>query len=434
MEQSWRDLSVIFRRSAAEFPKFRAQWNSSTGNWTLDLPSESRSSETANADAARVFKETASVAALRLPLTANKPLWQAWLDVMRVQKRGFERDFRYRSGAWDAFVRSRENPSYVPDPREIWYLPTGEIKSVFEASAEFCEELALTSATLPQPTVASESDNRAQANPGEALDPVDLLQLSPGIDSPDPVEGNPFPKHDVRHGFWDRATREAEEEMCRLNEAFVRGRAHALEDRLPFDLGYMTTRYDIWARRGVRVILTREMIAAWDQWLANFANETLKTFNSFSPPDVALQKLREALIGRREHWKAEGRRCVSLQQERHAQNRNNFTSLGGSLPRQAPEDQSARTVVGQHDTRATCEPPSRRAEIDAFISKLASRGRKVTRKDIWSTAGYADATEFERFQRNDPRTTDSAAAAFKRILSMNPDPFLESLDKKSPPK
>ena len=60
------------------------------------------------------------------------------------------------------------------------------------------------------------------------------------------------------------------------------------------------------------------MIAPWDHWLANFANETLKTFNAFSPPDLALQKLREALIGRREHWRAEGRRNVALQEANQA--------------------------------------------------------------------------------------------------------------------
>jgi hypothetical protein len=72
-----------------------------------------------------------------------------------------------------------------------------------------------------------------------------------------------------------------------------------------------------------------------------------------------------------------------------------------------------------------------RAAIDAFIFKLAEAGREITRKDIWIAAGYKDATEFERFQRSDPRTTRSAAAAFNRVLALQPTSFIELLDKKS---
>ena len=75
-----------------------------------------------------------------------------------------------------------------------------------------------------------------------------------------------------------------------------------------------------------------------------------------------------------------------------------------------------------------------RAVIDAFIGKLAEAGRKITRKDIWTAAGYEGATEFERFQRSDVRTTRSAAAAFNRVLNMEPKDFIQLLEKKSAPK
>ena len=71
-----------------------------------------------------------------------------------------------------------------------------------------------------------------------------------------------------------------------------------------------------------------------------------------------------------------------------------------------------------------------RARIDAFISKVEGIGHKVKRKDIWSVAGYTNATEFERFQRNDPRTTKSAAKAFNRVLRNTPEEFVRSLRKK----
>ncbi len=72
--------------------------------------------------------------------------------------------------------------------------------------------------------------------------------------------------------------------------------------------------------------------------------------------------------------------------------------------------------------------PSNRDRIEKFILKMADSGAKITRKKIWLTAGYRDATEFERFQRGSARNR-AASAAFNRILSMEADSFLELLKK-----
>jgi hypothetical protein len=71
------------------------------------------------------------------------------------------------------------------------------------------------------------------------------------------------------------------------------------------------------------------------------------------------------------------------------------------------------------------------ARIDGFIETLSKTGRKITRKHIWMVAGYKSRTEFERFQRCDPRTTKSAAASFQRVLSMKPEEFIQALDRKT---
>jgi len=69
--------------------------------------------------------------------------------------------------------------------------------------------------------------------------------------------------------------------------------------------------------------------------------------------------------------------------------------------------------------------------IDAFIAEvLAKTGTKISRKDIWLVAGYNSATEFQRFQRNDQRTTQSAATNVHRVLEMNPEDFIRSLEKR----
>ncbi len=90
-----------------------------------------------------------------------------------------------------------------------------------------------------------------------------------------------------------------------------------------------------------------------------------------------------------------------------------------------------RTDAGPADNETNGGGVDRRAAVDAFISKLSDAGRKITRKQIWTVAGYTNATEFERFQRGDTRTTQSAAAAFNRVLNMKPENFIGLLDKKS---
>lgn len=102
------------------------------------------------------------------------------------------------------------------------------------------------------------------------------------------------------------------------------------------------------------------------------------------------------------------------------------------------EDELLATAekIGKWSARQSKPKPtdltdSRRAEVDAFIAKLAEDGRKINRKDIWIVAGYANATEFQRFQRGSARTTKSAAENFTRILKMKPDDFVRLLEKKS---
>lgn len=69
------------------------------------------------------------------------------------------------------------------------------------------------------------------------------------------------------------------------------------------------------------------------------------------------------------------------------------------------------------------------ASIAAFRATVLQRtGKRIAKKDIWIMAGYNDATEFERFQRNDPRTTETAKANFHRVLGMEPDEFIRNLE------
>jgi hypothetical protein len=75
------------------------------------------------------------------------------------------------------------------------------------------------------------------------------------------------------------------------------------------------------------------------------------------------------------------------------------------------------------------EPKNRKKKIEAFLKSLQDHGQPITRKDIWRAAGYSDATEFERFQRGDERTTNASETNFTRILDMNPETFLAVMKK-----
>jgi hypothetical protein len=102
---------------------------------------------------------------------------------------------------------------------------------------------------------------------------------------------------------------------------------------------------------------------------------------------------------------------------------------GGELPpstdRITPEEPQPATVVHTGNSKGT-DP---RAQVDAFIERVFEvKGRRITRTDIWRVAGYTEATQFERFQRNRGASVGSIAK-FTNILKLEPAEFLERLDR-----
>jgi hypothetical protein len=68
------------------------------------------------------------------------------------------------------------------------------------------------------------------------------------------------------------------------------------------------------------------------------------------------------------------------------------------------------------------KPTDRRAAVDEYIQEVfAKTGRRLTRKDIWKSARYTTRTEFERWERKDPKNPNSSAQErFTRILTDKP--------------
>lgn len=77
-------------------------------------------------------------------------------------------------------------------------------------------------------------------------------------------------------------------------------------------------------------------------------------------------------------------------------------------------------VQNSEKTTPTVESKStdRKALVKAYIEEVrAKKSKRITRKDIWTAAGYQTRTEFERWQRQDPKNPNKAAHdTFTRIL------------------
>jgi hypothetical protein len=94
-----------------------------------------------------------------------------------------------------------------------------------------------------------------------------------------------------------------------------------------------------------------------------------------------------------------------------------------------PKAENAQVPEQTAEEYADCS--DRHALINNFIQKVSAAGRKpITRKDIFTVAGYKERTEFLRFQRNDRKATKSATVNFTRVLSMTPEKFIEDLKEK----
>jgi hypothetical protein len=83
--------------------------------------------------------------------------------------------------------------------------------------------------------------------------------------------------------------------------------------------------------------------------------------------------------------------------------------------------------IGDH--QGSVGKADRATAVKSFLGKVKSAiGRAVTKKDFWTVAGYKERSEFERYQRNDPKTTRSAIVNFDAVLKLTPVDFIRQLD------
>ena len=69
----------------------------------------------------------------------------------------------------------------------------------------------------------------------------------------------------------------------------------------------------------------------------------------------------------------------------------------------------------------TSDRSERQKAVDDYIEEIfAKTGKRISRTSIWKSVGYKSRTEFERWERNDPRATKTAHQRFSKILSEKP--------------
>lgn len=94
------------------------------------------------------------------------------------------------------------------------------------------------------------------------------------------------------------------------------------------------------------------------------------------------------------------------------------------------EEVAAYQSIDERDPQISTSPLSNRQRIEAFINRIfETKDQRITRTDIWVLAGYKEATQFERFQR-EAKVSKASKANFDRVLNMSPEEFIERLDRK----
>jgi hypothetical protein len=102
--------------------------------------------------------------------------------------------------------------------------------------------------------------------------------------------------------------------------------------------------------------------------------------------------------------------------------------ISARMPRSGQPDsnQSGPTQWGVqepvHQNSLQIDGMDRRRAVEAYIEDVRlATGKRITKRDFYRKAGYESRTEFERWQRRDPKRPNKAADdAFTRVLREKP--------------
>ena len=119
------------------------------------------------------------------------------------------------------------------------------------------------------------------------------------------------------------------------------------------------------------------------------------------PDDSESEAIRLAIAGRNDYW---------------------LEKIALRFPVEAAaEENSGRAAKGAWAGSGDPIAAKRRAQVDEYIEEVFRvKKKRIFRKAIWKAAGYRGATEFERWQRNEPRSSKKHDRDFTRVLTEKP--------------
>lgn len=130
----------------------------------------------------------------------------------------------------------------------------------------------------------------------------------------DPVEpGNPFPRDDPRHRIWAIATSQALETLARIDRdldeaARPRSATERYEERV---VALASSRFDVWAGRGISVVETAAALRDYEEWLDAYVTRWVSYLEETCPGLDVTDELRAILTGRATYWTERARRGVA---------------------------------------------------------------------------------------------------------------------------
>lgn len=219
----------------------------------------------------------------------------------------------------------------------------------------------------------------------------------------DVLKLNPFPDGDPRRAQFTRTAQTIGEEQARLTHTFLERLRTTPDEQLnQLQAEACAAVFDLWARVASPLAATQpsEVHLALLESLAKSVFDRWVNYPQRWIPASWVVGVQQRLNERKFFWVAEA--LKTAREAAVAQSDSQPCRAGDPRPRASGSKE-------------------RRAAVDSYLAEASVRtGRRLTRTDFWKEAGYKTRTEFERWQRNDPRATAAAARAFERILKNKP--------------
>jgi hypothetical protein len=170
--------------------------------------------------------------------------------------------------------------------------------------------------------------------------------------------------------------------------------------------------FDVWTEWRATLFQSMEDLPAFKSGMDTcFSLVLMPLLDPVQLSEAEVEAIRLTLAGRKQHW-------LGIVVARSAATEITSAGPSGTGSEQATAIPIADPSAAQVDTDRIKK--ERRQLVDAYIAECLQGGKKITRKDIWTQAGYQNRSEFERWERNDRRATDTADRNITRVLNEEP--------------